>query len=260
MADQDSRRARSTSGTRESPSPEEERYANGDVERGASRYGENYKQNGSARAYVVPSETPATRKAKRDSNLLAKKTRAALRLQAAFRGMRARKAAKAKAEKPYAASYAEFHSNLEPYIATAFATCIAVQWDDAIERIIGFEPDKPGFAVINAVGITLYASLCYLALMCVGESMNKRLLNLIKQSLQILVGWMWKAVVVATDENIAQQGLQFSPMRERWIQAGYMLGALSLAPTRLAALRVCAWERNIEKSGRVVYGLQKGPS
>ena len=204
----------------------EEREPRGyrDVERAADAYEPNFKPRGSAGNYVAASETPAVRKAKRDSNLLAKKTRAVLRLQAAFRGKRARREAAAKAKKPSASSFAEFRSNIEPYIATAFATCIAVQWDSTIERVVDGDPNKPGLSLVNAVGTTLYTSILYVALVCVHASLNKRLLNLIKQSLQILVGWMWKGVVVAVDDNIVNFSLSFEPGREKYIQAGYMFG------------------------------------
>ncbi|KAG8461950.1 hypothetical protein KFE25_013969 [Diacronema lutheri] len=211
----------------------EEREPRGyrDVERAADAYEPNFKPRGSAGNYVAASETPAVRKAKRDSNLLAKKTRAVLRLQAAFRGKRARREAAAKAKKPSASSFAEFRSNIEPYIATAFATCIAVQWDSTIERVVDGDPNKPGLSLVNAVGTTLYTSILYVALVCVHASLNKRLLNLIKQSLQILVGWMWKGVVVAVDDNIVNFSLSFEPGREKYIQAGYMFGwAIFIAP------------------------------
>lgn len=175
-------------------------------------------------------KTPAQRKAKRDENLLKKKIAAATRLQAAFRGRKARKE-EAKRREQAGSSITDIRVGLEPYITTAIATCIAVQWDDTLSRRIEDDPDRESWALLNAVGTTIYAAIIYLPLMHVGENFNKRLLNLVKQSLQILVGWMWKSVVVAVDDDVGTVHLQHLPPRDAvWATSGIMTGALEASP------------------------------
>mmetsp|Transcript_334 Transcript_334/g.824 ORF Transcript_334/g.824 Transcript_334/m.824 type:complete len:276 (-) Transcript_334:1131-1958(-) len=171
-----------------------------------------------ARKSESEARTPAQRKAKRDANLLQKKIRAVTKLQAAVRAKKHRKLVEAK--KKAGPTGAEFKEALEPYITTAVATAIAVQWDDALTRIIATDENRESFALVNAVGTTMYAAVLYLVLMYVSEYFNRRLLNMIKQALQILVGWMWKGVVAAVDEDMRNLHLRELSGRDR-LWAGF---------------------------------------
>jgi len=140
------------------------------------------------------------------------------KLQAAVRAKKHRKLVEAK--KKAGPTGAEFKEALEPYITTAVATAIAVQWDDALTRIIATDENRESFALVNAVGTTMYAAVLYLVLMYVSEYFNRRLLNMIKQALQILVGWMWKGVVAAVDEDMRNLHLRELSGRDR-LWAGF---------------------------------------
>jgi len=146
------------------------------------------------------------------------------KLQAAVRAKKHRKLVEAK--KKAGPTGAEFKEALEPYITTAVATAIAVQWDDALTRIIATDENRESFALVNAVGTTMYAAVLYLVLMYVSEYFNRRLLNMIKQALQILVGWMWKGVVAAVDEDMRNLHLRELSGRDRlWAGFGITTGA-----------------------------------
>lgn len=196
-----------------------------DVERGDAR-----RAREDCLASVVP-EAPALRRERRDAHLLEKRTAAAVRMQAAFRARRARRAARARAERPRAATLAEFRSSLEPYVSAAIATTVAVQWDETFVHLLGAEQSRPGFSALNALGSSLYAAVLYLLLLNVQGLLNARLVNLIRQALQILVGWAWRGVVVAVDARITAHALDQPPAVQRAIRTGYMAGwSLAVAP------------------------------
>lgn len=124
---------------------------------------------------------------------------AAVRIKLMFRVRRARRAAWAKYHSPSAQSYEEFRSNLEPYVASASAKCIAIQWDETVLALLGSNANDLGYATLAAVWSSTYASLLALVLLYVQEPasrkppaeplLNARLANLLRMALQTLVGW-----------------------------------------------------------------------
>lgn len=148
-----------------------------------------------------------------------------------MRGKRARRLEAEKRKAPITVN--DLRSNIEPYITTAIATTIAVQWDDAVQRTIRNDPNSEWWVFLSAVGTTIYASILYAVLACVSERFNKRLLNLIKQSLQILVGWQWKGIVAEIDKNIDTNDsapgkddlTHLSSQEQLWARFGIMLCA-----------------------------------
>jgi len=168
------------------------------------------------------------RRAKRDANIFRKKVLAVTKMQAIYRGRQARKATLGKGVG--GGSCADFSGRLEPLLTMAIAITVALQWDLAIIYQIGEGVDTlnaPGMLFANACGTTLVAGLLTLALMFVHKGYNRRALQLVKQALQVLVGWMWKVLVQVTDENIGAVHLaQYSAANAMWIRFGIVAGVV----------------------------------
>jgi len=184
--------------------------------------------------------TPVQRRAKRDDNLFRKKVVAATRLQATYRGKKARAAARRR-EGAAAVTCGEFASRLQPQLTTAVAIVVALQWDQAVVYQLAagtFTDHAPGLVATNAVGTTLYVALLTLVIAAVRAGYNARALALIKLALQVLVGWMWRLVVETTDANIGELHLtHLSPANAMWTRFGIVAGfALVVAPLLTALL------------------------
>lgn len=164
---------------------------------------------------------------------------AATRVQAAFRGRKARKAHKSKGAS--ANGLRDFAGRLEPQLTIALSLVFGLQWDEAVLYQIGVANiNAPGLDAVNAVATTLLASILTFILTFVREGHSPRSLSLINQSLQVLVGWMWKSLIQVTDVNIVTLYLSNLTIPNRqWAQFGYVTGfALVWAP--LFTLLVCA--------------------
>jgi hypothetical protein len=176
-------------------------------------------------AQVVEELTPVMRRNKRNQNIARKEARAAARLQAVYRGKKARKT---RTRKGHAAtSVRECSGRLEPPLTMACALIVGLQWDQAVVYQIGDSIHTPGLVAANAGATTLYASILTLVLMTVHDGYNRRALALVKQALQVLVGYMWSSCIELADVNIGELHLtHLTQPNVMWARFGIVTGAL----------------------------------
>lgn len=187
---------------------------------------------------ATPVEAPVERRRVRDENVLRKKVRAATMMQAAFRGRKER--GKAAARGAAATTVGDFSSRLSSQLITAASVFVALAWAQAVLVQLASNAHSPGFLAVNAAAMTLLAYALMLVLARLRERFSPRALLLVRLTLQVLVGWMWRLVVGEADASIGRLHLaHLSEPDEMWARFGIVTGTRPASrwvrPSRRAA-------------------------
>jgi hypothetical protein len=169
--------------------------------------------------------TPAQRRERRNMNAVARRAQAATRLQAAYRGKKARR--ENMREGHQARGSGELLARLEPTVVIVVSLTFGMQWDQAVVYEIGDVANASGLVAVNGLLTMVYTAVLTFVLMAVHEGHNRRLLNLFKLCLQTLVGWMWRSCIELADLNLGRYymaGAGYSLANAMWARFGLALG------------------------------------